>query len=467
MKVFDISEVDDIEKTIKFFKDHAEQPKINELKKQYEVTEHPVFDPVNRPDRNIMKEDGQSLDRIEKVNRLGLPFQKKIVNASVSFIFGNPVKVVCQTQSKQEVSLLEAIKKILYSNKVDSFNRKIARDLYRATQVAEIWFAHGEKTDPTHKDYGFDTPYRIKVLKLSPWEGDELYPYFDKYGDMTAFCRAYSRKVEGKEISYFEVYTDEEYKLFEKGDKWEEVEAYDNPIKKIPIVFAQEAQSDWADVQTAIERLENLLSNHAEINDYHANPKIFVQGEIGEWAGKGEPGAVIQGELGSKAEYLSWDHAPESIKLEIDNLFKVIYSFTQTPDISFDTLKDLKQGISGVALEMLFMDAHLKVQEKREIFDEYLQRRISVIKAFIAWMNPGSKALLDKLDIRSEITPFMINDMGSVIKNLIEANGGKPILSQRTSVAKSGLVDDVDGELELIQQEEEAARLIEDSNPTI
>ena len=461
MKVFQISDTEDIDKTIKFFKDNVELPDIDLFKKQYQVNEHPVFDTTVRKKRDIKDANGK-ITRQDDVHRLGLPFQKRIVNSTVSFIFGNGVKLVSQTTKELDKNAFESLKKVLNANKIDSFNRKIARDLFRATQVAEIWFAVGDKTDPKHNEYGFETPFKIRVMKLSPWDGDELYPYFDKYGNMTAFCRGYSRKVEGKSMNYFAVYTDEEYKLFEQKDNnWQEIESSENTIKKIPIVFAQEEHPDWADVQTTIERLEYLLSNFADTNDYHGNPKIFVTGEIEDWATKGESGAVIQGEVNAKASYLSWDHAPESIKLEIDNLFKVIYSFTQTPDISFDTLKDLKQGISGVALEMLFMDAHLKVQEKREIFDEYLQRRISILKGFIGWLKPDFKDAINNLEIKSEITPYMINDLGTTIKNLIEANGGKAILSQKTSIEKAGLVNDVEEELSLIQTEEAAARVLE------
>ncbi|HEY1056981.1 MAG TPA: phage portal protein, partial [Emticicia sp.] len=281
MKVSEIINTEDISKIVKFFKDNSvEQPKIDELKKQYEVTEHPVFDEAQRPKRKILNDDGQT-DRLEDVNRLGLPFQKRIVNSSVSFLFGNPVKIICPASTENEKGAIESIKKILNKNKINSFNRRIARDLFRSTQVAEIWFRTGEQTDPKHRDYGFETPYRIKVVKFSPWDSDELYPYFDQYGDMTAFCRGYSRKVENKTVKYFAVYTDEEYRLYEQADSgWKQADFAVADIKKIPVVFAQEEQPDWADVQSAIERLEYLLSNFADTNDYHGNPKIFIQGNI-------------------------------------------------------------------------------------------------------------------------------------------------------------------------------------------
>ena len=81
-------------------------------------------------------------------------------------------------------------------------------------------------------------------------------------------------------------------------------------------------------------------------------------------------------------QYVSWQQAPEAVKLEIETLLKLIYTITQTPDISFDAVKGLG-AISGVALKLLFMDAHLKVQDKCEIFDDYLQRRVNVLLEYV------------------------------------------------------------------------------------
>mgnify|MGYP007057868075 FL=1 len=79
---------------------------------------------------------------------------------------------------------------------------------------------------------------------------------------------------------------------------------------------------EWEDVQNLIDRLEKLLSNFADTNDYHASPKIFTTGTILGWAKKGESGAVIEGEEGATAQYLSWAQAPESVKLEIETLLR-------------------------------------------------------------------------------------------------------------------------------------------------
>jgi len=143
----------------------------------------------------------------------------------------------------------------------------------------------------------------------------------------------------------------------------------------------------------------------------------------------------------------------------------MIYTISQTPDISFESLKGVG-AVSGVALKLMFLDAHLKVQEKLEIFDEYLQRRVNLIKAFCAQMNTSlAKDLL--LEIVPEVTPFMVDDFKTMVETLVTANGNKPIMSQKTSVEMSGLVDDVEAEVAQINSEEQATATLDIGAPTI
>lgn len=455
MKVIEITQTEDVAESIKILKGSKKVVDVAELKKQYNVSKHEIFDTAKRADKIIKNDDGEQ--RTEKVNRIGLAIQKRIVKSAVSFSFGNPVNLQCQPNGEAEKQVISAIKKILKANKINSFNRKVAKDLFRSTEVAEIWFT--VPTSEKHEDYGFSTNFKLRSLKISPWNGDELFPKFDETGNMICFSRSY-QKIEGSETTeYFDVYTDEEVVQYKKDKTgWLQPTTKTNTIGKIPVVYATDEQADWEDVQKAIERLEILLSNYSDTNDYFASPIIFIEGEITGFAKKGETGKIIQGEVGSKAQYLSWQHAPESVKLEIETLFKIIYSLTQTPDISFENVKDLNQ-ISGIALEMLFMDAHLKVQEKREIFDEYLERRLNIILAFVGKLNTQLAKAANTIEIESEIVPYIINDISTLIKNLVDANGGKPILSQKTSVDRLGLVADSEQEFKQIQEEEKAANI--------
>ena len=68
------------------------------------------------------------------------------------------------------------------------------------------------------------------------------------------------------------------------------------------------------------------------------------------FADKGEVGRVYQGDNETDMKVVSWDSAPESRRMEIANLTNIIFSYTQTPDISFENMKTLGNNTSGAAI---------------------------------------------------------------------------------------------------------------------
>lgn len=442
-------------------------PNIEKYRKQYDVHLHDTLDKAKRPDKSIKNSENQ--DQTVYVNRLAFPLQKLIVKRALSFLFGSPVKLICEIDDEKkqvsEKNVLDSVDQILFDNKSNSFNRKIAREAFRSTEVAECWFPVDKKEK--HEDYpGINTQFRLRVMAFNPWDGNDLYPLFDETGDMIAFSREFIRTDEdGKKTMYFETYTENQTFLISKKESSWEVKKTPNTIGKIPVIYAKQDEVEWSDVQWSIERLEYLLSNFADTNDYHAAPKIFITGKILGFSKKGESGTILEGEKESKAEYLSWDHAPESIKLEIETLLRFIYSFTQTPDISFEAVKGLNE-ISGEALKMLFLDAHLKVLEKREIFDEYLQRRINLIKTFIGTLDQKLKPVASKLRIVPEIQPFIINNEKDLIDKLATAVQAG-LLSRKKAVEMLDFVEDVDAEVAQIEEEEKVRNTLSITEPTI
>ena len=64
---------------------------------------------------------------------------------------------------------------------------------------------------------------------------------------------------------------------------------------------------------------------------------------------------------------------------------------------------------SGAALKLLFLDASLKVQDKREIFDAYLARRLSILKEYLALLHTPLREAATSLQVKAMIQP-LIND---------------------------------------------------------
>ena len=436
-------------------------PSIVKLEKEYFPQGHKIYDTSLRPDKAIKGQNG-NIERFEPVARIALPLQRIIVQRAVAFLLGNEVKISCTRNDVRAAAAWEAIRRTLWDNKSGSLNRRLARILMSETEVAELWYPVPEKgfwdkiaADDRYSYVNSVNPsHKLRVCIFSPSQGDTLYPLYDGYGDMIAFSRKW--KTTDDDIEHYETYTDKYILRFSrsKSSHWILEEKIENHIGKIPVVYACQRQSEWADVQGLIERLEKLLSNFADTNDYHSSPKIFVTGEIRGFARKGETGAIIEGEANSTAQYLSWQQAPESVRLEINTLLGMIYSSTQTPDISFDSVKGLS-NTSGVALKMMFLDAHLKVQNKCELWSEYLERRLNIIRAYMKVLNTAIAPYIDALDIRQEIQPYMIDDRTANIQALNIASGGKALISQRSAVRLSGLSSDPDEEYDTLLSEKQ------------
>lgn len=487
---------------------NAIQPLVNELKngrladlpdvklsnKQLNPKLHDVNDVQLRPDKMVVVDQSsedygqvQNVNpnaeiaregvRIEKVARIAVAIQKLIVKRAVAFLFGLPAQYNANTaDDEMQAAVHKALKRIFYDVKINSVDRREARQVFEYKEVAEYWYPVEVEE---HGLYGFNTTVKFKVATFSPSFGDILYPYFDETHDLVAFSREFTRKdIDLIERTYFETFTKDNHYLWscqrtkDGGDdgQWRMEEGYPKPITigKIPIVYGGQPQVEWADVQNLIDRLEKLLSNFADTNDYHGSPKIFVEGKVVGFTRKGEAGGIIEGQEGAKAQYLTWANAPESVKLEISTLLNLIYTLTQTPDISFDSVKGL--NVSGVALKLLFMDAHLKVQDKSEIFIDFLQRRVNILLAYLAAANKkqeGWEEAAKSIIVEPVIRPYMIEDEQAQANTLMGVVGNKPIASRRTAIQRLGWTEDVDAEESQIELEEQAAATFAQGEPTI
>lgn len=455
------------------------QPDVAHARKVLDPKLHDINDAILRKDKRVIVTDDQSSDSAQKVidtgesksyktepvARVSLALQKLIINRAVSFTFGHPVNYEATPENDNQQMVKRAFERILYDVKSTSLNRRIARALFSFKEVAEIWYP----VEHPHETYGFSTKFKLKCQIVSPMFGDILYPYFDDSGDMLAFSRSFSKYGTDKVVTeYFETYTDKYHYLWQNTSAgYALVDGYPKPVAigKIPVVYAHQPHFETEDVDRLIDRLETLLSNFADTNDYHASPKIFVTGQINGWSKKGESGAVIEGEEGSTMQYVSWQNAPESIKLEIETLLKMIYTITQTPDISFDSVKGL--NLSGVALKLLFMDAHLKVQDKREIFDEYLQRRTNIILAYVGKFNTKLERDAQLMEVKPSITPYIITSEKDDLEYWMTANGNLPVVSQEESVERAGLSRNPEMTMQKLKEEQNAANTFEISEPTL
>lgn len=470
------------QKAIEILKNRATPaPDIKECKKQFNPYKDPVYNLMERPDKFLREDskDPEKVTRIQKVNRIALDLSNIIVERAVAFLFGNDVKINTEIANDTQQLVLDAVTKVLSDNYEFALNREIARETFKVTEAAECWYP--VDAPEGFDSYGFSSKKKLRKTIFSAKNGDTLYPLFDSYGDMIAFSRSYIvTQPNGRSTEYFETYTSEEKQVWKRdkvipkniivtgnlSGEWEQLTPEIIPIGRIPIVYAHQDETEVNRVVDLIHRLNKLLSNFAETNDYFASPKLFFIGKLLGMPARSDGGQILQGDEKSEAKYLSWDQAPESVRLEIDTLLNQIYSLTQTPNISFDNVKGINQ-LSGITLKLLFLDAHLKVKNKEEIFVPYIQRRYRIIASYIGEMNNSLKKEANRMTFEPVITPYMINDLLNEVNTLVSATGGKAVMAQKTAIRILGQADDVDAEYEQIQQETQQENTFNAFEPTV
>lgn len=467
MDLKELLQKNDVEKIKKLFSESkpAFEVTTEEAMNQYKVDGHEVNDEDIRKDKLINKDTGEvnaegepvTAPTMVPVARVALPFQKLIVERRVGFMLSLPVKheITSEDNSDKAMELLKQVQTIQDDNKMDYKNKEIARRLMSELEVAEIWYFTEADKEAT------DKKLQLKMMILSPDQGDELYPLFDLHGDMIAFARGYKVTVDGKAVEHFDVYTTEaEYKYKMTGSKYEldpdePVNPIPNTVGKIMIIYYRQDLPEWHDIQSMVTRLETLQSNHADMNDYFGSPILAIYGEVQGYAAKGEQGKTLQLNEGAKANYLALASEPKSIESEESRLENLIYAMSQTPDITFEKLKGIG-NLSGVALELMFMDAHMAVKCKEEIYGIGLQRRNNLIKACIAKVLDTSMAeVAKKTQINPIITPYLPSNITEAIQNLSLAVDSK-LMSRETAITQNPLVSDPETEMENIEFETSA-----------
>ena len=162
--------------------------------------------------------------------------------------------------------------------------------------------------------------------------------------------------------------------------------------------------------------------------------------------------SVMQYPQNGRAEYVTWAQAVENLKFYVEQLRDLFFTQLQLPDWSYGKMS--QQALSGESRKQMFIDAQLKVKDESGRLIEFFDREMNVVKAFAKIMlGDGYAEDIDALKVETVITPFAITDEKDTINNLMAANGGEPIMSQRESIELFGHSDDVDKTLREINEQ--------------
>lgn len=393
-------------------------------------------------------------------NRIALPIEQDIVNIQTAFTVGTEPLLDCKPEQSEE-GLLAALKQVFKKNKIKYQNKKAVRSWLAEQEVAEYWYVvkddgfWAKLKRKVAGIFGKSMPeYRLKSALWSPFRGDKLYPFFDDNGDLVALSREYRKKdLDDKEILCFMTITADRVYQWEMDNGWQEVSAFKHGFQKMPVIYMYRPEAYCEKIKTLRIRLEKLLSNYADCIDYHFFPILMLFGDVQQLSGEFKNRVVELTGMNADARYLTWQQVPDTIKFEAETLLSQIYGLTNTPRISFDSLKGTGNAVSGVAFDYVFMSTHLNVENLNESVGEFMQRRVNFLVSALGSLNSNLAEASETIDIDVLMQPYRLENLSDKIDTALKAKNGE-LWSQQTAIAFVGNVDSVLDEVEQIQEEQ-------------
>lgn len=420
------------------------------LEREFDPRKHPVMNKANYPD--ITTDEG-----VQKVTRITCDLQRLATKRMTELICGIPVKRIYKPENDRQKQVSEVLEAIYDRNRIDSVNIERCNMLFAGCEVLTLWYA----VEQPNTLYGVNSNLKLRCRNFSPMLGDQLYPLFDEYGDMIAMSVGYTRKVKRKSVRFFDTYTsDRHIKWSDETGDWQELENEPISLGKIPAVYSWRPSPIWEDTSKTVYEIEWALSRNGNYLRENSKPLfiVFADDQISygdEKSPNKEFRAVMQYPKGSTAQYVTWQQAVENLKFYVEQLRSMFFTQLQLPDWSYDKMS--QQALSGESRKQMFIDAQLKVKDESGRLIESFDRETNVLKTFVKIiMGESYHKEIDALPVEHVITPFAITDEADTIKNLITANGGEPIMSQRESIERFGQSEDVDKTLEEIAKQKAA-----------
>lgn len=443
-------------------------PAWSKLRREYDPKEHPVMDRQKYPDIVVTEtrtgDDGQEhqyVVGVTEVTRIPLDFQRLVAARMTALCFGLPAKRIYNAETDGQKKVQKIIEAIMRRNRMNSVNIERGKMLFAGCEVATLWYAVPER----HSLYGVESPLKIRCANYSPMNGDSIYPLFDDDGDMVALSFGYKRRSLGKTIEYFDTYTaDRHIKWVCNGRNtgWEVAEdesiAVGAPngqgIGKIPAIYMSRPTPIWEDTSNIVYEIEWALSRAGNYVRVNTKPLfgVFADEEIAYGGERpADSKSVFQWPANAKAGFITWELSEANLRFYTETLRKEYFAMLQIPDLSYDNIKSLQ--LSGEAFKQIFVDALLKVTEESGRLAEFLDREVSVVKAFVKNIAPELAKDIDSLQVETEIVPFTVSEEKTIIENLATAVAAG-IISKKEAIEVLGWSNDAQATLEQILAEQ-------------
>lgn len=427
--------------------------------KEYEYNDRTIRDEqVGKVQIDKIVGEGESR-RLVKSIKTPVGFNHKIVITSTAFEVGKPVTLIPSIENELFVSMLDIWKK----NRIDDKLQQLKTTQKIETECAIQFFIRD--IPESGKAAAKNSINQVKEIRSTIYDSSKgtMYPYIDPTGDMIAFGWDFvSKDEEGKDINNTWIWdTDKVYKIDDVGDisiKSTEPHGFD----RIPIVYVSQKHPEWYIVEGLIDRYEVALSKLGASNDYSGYPILKTFGDVVVLPGRNEDGKTLnfpmtydedaQKFVNGDAEFLTNANAVDSVKYEMEKAEELIYSISQTPNISFEKMRSIG-AVSGIALELMFLDPMIKALMNEGQNRTIVERICNIIIGGITkTLKVALSSQLADLQIDVKFNSLLPKDLENLV-NIVSSAVGAGVMSKKTGVETIGAVENIQEELDLIKSD--------------
>lgn len=402
---------------------------------------HPILSDSNRADYTIPirnKAGTQTGTKTIVKSKIVLPIPRQIVATGDAMTFGEPVDLILNNDKDEaNKEAFEQLVNVWKNADLDTFNHKLFKAVSVETKAAELLFA-----DPEAEN----TEESIRAMLFSKESGDEIFPHFNDQRILDALTRVYKKRVlVGDQIEEIEV-----TEVYFAGGVWvrngekETFAIQALPYERMMIVYYDQLYSEWFWVSGLIDKLELIASQFSDVNKRLGNPSLLIQGKIKAMPDIEQDVKVWHTELSKDVDgkgvfgdvkLVESKAANESIKQEQDDLNEAVFKNTW-PDLNKLMDEAATGNISIATMKLKFLNAFVKLGEKKPMYMEGLNTRIKNLKQMLFKIT-GSQAFLD-LDISIKFNSILPDNVAEILTN-IETAIQSGVLSKKSGVYQSPL----------------------------
>jgi len=407
-----------------------------------------------------------STSQLEYVNYIICNFCKLVSLTSADYLFGEPHIYRVKSGNKNSQ---ERLTQIVRDNKLHALNYRIGLGCsYRGDAFYKVRFENNfpiiepVKADIVFPEFDEDNtfkPVRVKIAWIKVKDG---VPYLrleiHEKGQIRNEMYRIRRGKVAEQVPLERVYENPPPEV-------QETQVDDFLVVHAPNWCGDEefwGYSDYYDIETLIDELNNRYSQVADILDKHADPKLAVPQSVFDTLvdEKGEADKKDLGLIGIPddakvlPQYLTWDAQLEHCFKEIEYILKALMLFTETSPDLFGL--EGKGPESGRALRFRLMRTLAKVRRKAIFFDPVLKKVLYLAQALDGAFGKGPGP--EEVEIEWKDGLPVDQKEQAEIENI--RTGGRPTTSLISAIKRLDDVDDETAKAEIERMNEEVSERV-------